>query len=101
MRLSGRRGEALDGIERHVRVINEQVSAIVQSSREQSVALAEVTSTIGQLDQITQQNASMVEQTNASTQSLAVEAERLKAQLGALRQGDEKGMAPGGYPLAA
>lgn len=99
--LVGKTGEALDGIERHVRVINEQVSAIVQSSREQSEALAEITSTIGQLDQITQQNASMVEQTNASTQSLAVEAERLKSQFGAFRAGEGKGKALGGCPLAA
>ena len=79
--LVGQTGAALGGIEQHVRLINEQVLATVQSSAEQSVALAEISSTISQLDQITQQNASMVEQTNAATQLLADEAERLKAQL--------------------
>jgi len=80
--LVGQTGAALGGIEQHVSLINEQVLATVQSSAEQSVALAEISSTISQLDQITQQNASMVEQTNAATQLLADEAERLKAQLG-------------------
>lgn len=83
--LVGQAGVALDGIEQHVQMINRQVSAIVQSSAEQSVALAEIASTISQLDQITQQNASMVEQTNAATQSLAIETEKLQAQLGAFR----------------
>ncbi|MCC2614158.1 methyl-accepting chemotaxis protein [Neorhizobium sp. Rsf11] len=89
--LVGQAGAALDGIERHVRMINQQVLAIVQSSAEQSVALAEITSTISQLDQITQQNASMVEQTNAATQSLASETEKLRAQLGAFQTGEEIG----------
>ncbi|WP_117195215.1 methyl-accepting chemotaxis protein [Rhizobium terrae] len=83
--LVGQAGVALDGIEQHVRMINQQVLGIVQSSAEQSVALAEIASTISQLDQITQQNASMVEQTNAATQSLAGETEKLRTQLGAFQ----------------
>ncbi len=71
--LVGHTGAALAGIESHVHIINQQVSGIVQSSKEQSVALAEITSTVGQLDQITQQNATMVEQANAATQFLAEE----------------------------
>lgn len=86
--LVGRTGEALVGIERHVQIINQQVLGIVQSSMEQSIALAEITSTVGQLDQITQQNASMVEQTNAATQSLAGETEKLREQLGTFQTGD-------------
>lgn len=89
--LVGQAGEALDGIEQHVQVINRQVSAIVQSSMEQSAALAEITSTIGQLDQITQQNASMVEQTNAATRSLAGQTEELRTQLGAFQTGEGLG----------
>lgn len=99
--LAGQAGAALDGIERHVRMINQQVLAIVQSSAEQSVALAEITSTISQLDQITQQNASMVEQTNAATQSLAGETEKLRAQLGAFRTGAEVASSMGAGRRAA
>ncbi|MHA7971713.1 methyl-accepting chemotaxis protein [Rhizobium sp. CAU 1783] len=83
--LVGHTGEALAGIETHVQRINQQVETIVQSSREQSVALAEISATIGQLDQITQQNAAMVEETNAATQSLAGETGKLRGQLGAFR----------------
>ncbi|MFB9948235.1 methyl-accepting chemotaxis protein [Rhizobium puerariae] len=99
--LVGQAGEALHGIEQHVQMINRQVGAIVQSSREQSVALAEITSTIGQLDQITQQNASMVEQTNAATQSLAGQTEKLRTQLGAFRTGEGRDRAGELHPLAA
>lgn len=87
--LVGQAGEALDGIEQHVQMINRQVSAIVQSSMEQSAALAEITSTIGELDQITQQNASMVEQTNAATQALVGQTVELRTQLGAFHTGRE------------
>ncbi len=80
--LVGHTGAALAGIEKHVHIINQQVSGIVQSSKEQSVALAEITSTVGQLDQITQQNAAMVEQANAATQFLAEETGKLGEQLG-------------------
>lgn len=79
--LVGRTGDALTGIQRHVEMINKRVLAIAQSTLEQSAALSEVTMTVGQLDQITQQNASMVEQSNNATQSLAEEAEHLRAQL--------------------
>lgn len=89
--LVGQAGAALDGIEQHVQVINRQVSAIVQSSMEQSAALAEITSTIGQLDQITQQNASMVEQTNAATRALAGQTDELRTQLGAFQTGQDPG----------
>ena len=85
--LVGHTGEALAGIDKHVKIINRQVSAIVQSSKEQSAALAEITSTVGQLDQITQQNAAMVEQTNAATGFLAGETGKLRDQLGAFQTG--------------
>ncbi|MGV1793521.1 methyl-accepting chemotaxis protein [Rhizobium sp. A37_96] len=94
--LVGEAGEALGGIEGHVQMISQQISAIARSSTEQSVALGQITSTVGQLDQITQQNASMVERTNAATRSLAGQAEDLRIQLGAFRTGQQpaSGKAP-------
>ncbi|WP_051439029.1 methyl-accepting chemotaxis protein [Ciceribacter selenitireducens] len=85
--LVGRTGEALHGIERQMQTVNRQVLAIAQSAKEQSVALAEITASIGQLDQITQQNASMVEETNAASVTLALEATKLRGQLAAFRTG--------------
>ena len=87
--LVGRTGEALTGIERQVETVNRQVLAIARSAKEQSAALAEITATVCQLDQITQQNASMVEQTTAASATLAVEAGKLRLQLGTFRTGED------------
>lgn len=70
-------GEALHRIGNDVLQINEHVSAIVTSAREQFTGLSEINSAIGQMDQTTQQNAAMVEETNASSHTLANDAETL------------------------
>lgn len=79
--LVGETGQALKGIEGHVARINEEVSAIVRATREQAASLGEISAAINQMDQVTQQNAAMVEETNASTHGLAAEADRLNGQV--------------------
>ena len=71
-------GEALHAIEQDVITINQHMDAITTSAREQSTGLAEVNTAVNQMDQVTQQNAAMVEETNAAGATLAVEASRLK-----------------------
>ena len=75
-------GEALHRIGEDVLRINEHVKAIVTSAREQSVGLSEINSAVSQMDQVTQQNAAMVEQTNAATHTLASDAESLSRLVG-------------------
>jgi methyl-accepting chemotaxis protein len=72
-------GEALGRIGTDVVRINEHMTSIVNAAREQSVGLQEINTAIGQLDQMTQQNAAMVEQTNAASHTLAQDAEGLTA----------------------
>lgn len=71
-------GEALKAIETHVVTINAHMEAIATSSREQSVGLAEVNTAVNQMDQVTQQNAAMVEESTAASATLAGEAARLR-----------------------
>ncbi|WP_395515563.1 methyl-accepting chemotaxis protein [Pseudorhizobium flavum] len=99
--LVGRTGEALHGIEQQVRTVNGQMLAIAQSAKEQSVALAEISGSIAQLDQITQQNASMVEETNAASVTLAAEASKLRDQLAAFRTSEQQSAEVQTYPAAA
>jgi methyl-accepting chemotaxis protein len=54
------------------------MDAIATSAKEQSVGLSEVNTAVNQMDQVTQQNAAMVEQTNAASAALAEEAARLR-----------------------
>ncbi|TBN14892.1 methyl-accepting chemotaxis protein [Agrobacterium cavarae] len=71
-------GEALRSIEAHIVTINQHMESIATSSREQSVGLAEVNTAVNQMDQVTQQNAAMVEEANAAGATLATEAGRLR-----------------------
>ncbi|MEM5467977.1 methyl-accepting chemotaxis protein [Celeribacter marinus] len=75
--LVGDTGEALRGIVLSVTEIAHNVSEIAVSSREQSSGLAEINAAVNQLDQVTQQNAAMFEQTTAASHSLMREAENL------------------------
>jgi methyl-accepting chemotaxis protein len=70
-------GNALREIGEDVLKINEHVKSIVTSAREQSTGLGEINSAISQMDQVTQKNAAMVEETNASSHALATDAENL------------------------
>ncbi|HBF30241.1 methyl-accepting chemotaxis protein, partial [Rhizobium sp.] len=71
-------GETLKVIGGYVGDINSLMESIATSSREQSVGLAEVNTAVNQMDQTTQQNAAMVEESTAASSSLANEAARLK-----------------------
>jgi methyl-accepting chemotaxis protein len=71
-------GHALKTIEGYIVTINQHMDAIATSAREQSLGLSEVNTAVNQMDQVTQQNAAMVEETNAAGATLAQEAGRLR-----------------------
>jgi methyl-accepting chemotaxis protein len=70
-------GEALGLIQGHVVKINEHVHSIATAAKEQSTGLHEVSTAVNQMDQVTQQNAAMVEESTAATSRLADEANNL------------------------
>jgi methyl-accepting chemotaxis protein len=72
-------GEALSEIESRVLRINDHIHSIAVASREQATGLAEVNTAVNQMDQVTQQNAAMVEETSAATSKLSSEADSLFA----------------------
>ncbi|HZG27493.1 MAG TPA: methyl-accepting chemotaxis protein [Ensifer sp.] len=82
-----RTGEALQEIVKQVESVNRNVTAIVHSSREQSAGLKEIDNAVSTMDQGTQQNAAMVEQTNAAITGLAIEVESLSDLLARFRIG--------------
>ncbi|OMQ41711.1 hypothetical protein BKP54_27815 [Ensifer sp. 1H6] len=57
-------GEALKSIEGQVNAINLNMDAIATSTNEQSAGLLQVNAAVNQMDEVTQQNAAMVEETN-------------------------------------
>ncbi|KQS79263.1 chemotaxis protein [Rhizobium sp. Leaf384] len=71
-------GDALMEIETLVNGVNDHVVSIATSAREQATGLQEVNVAVNSMDQMTQQNAAMVEETTASSQTLAQESRTLK-----------------------
>ena len=70
-------GDALKTIGEYIARINSHMEAIATSSREQATGLSEVNVAVNQMDQTTQQNAAMVEQSTAAASSLSTEAGKL------------------------
>ncbi|KEO60821.1 methyl-accepting chemotaxis protein [Thioclava indica] len=68
--LVGETGHALEGILGSVLDVAGRVSQIAQNAREQALSLTEINTAMAQLDQVTQQNAAMFEQTTAASHSL-------------------------------
>ncbi|EUB98641.1 methyl-accepting chemotaxis sensory transducer with TarH (aspartate) sensor [Rhizobium sp. CF080] len=78
-------GKALETILREVQEINGHVHAIAEASREQSIGLQEINTSVNAMDQGTQQNAAMVEESTAASHTLATEATALANLLGQFR----------------
>ncbi|MDV4179260.1 HAMP domain-containing methyl-accepting chemotaxis protein [Rhizobium brockwellii] len=87
VKLVSETGEALKTIEGYIVTVNHHMDAIATSAREQSVGLAEVNTAVNQMDQVTQQNAAMVEESNAASAALAGEASRLRELIGQFQLG--------------
>ena len=75
--LVGQTGEALQRIVSRVAEIDSLVSEIAASTQEQATGLREVNTAVNMMDQVTQQNAAMVEQSTAASQNLTNEAGQL------------------------
>ncbi|MFE9082807.1 methyl-accepting chemotaxis protein [Brevundimonas sp. NPDC003935] len=91
VKLVGEAGASLDAIAGKVGEMDALVAEIAASSQEQSSGLSQVNAAVNQMDQVTQQNAAMVEQSTAAALSLKTEAEGLARLVGRFRTGQENG----------
>ena len=83
--LVGEAGSALSRITAQITEINENVQQISTFAGEQSLGLRGISASVNQMDQVTQQNASMVEETTAASMSLREEARLLNLAVGRFR----------------
>jgi methyl-accepting chemotaxis protein len=83
--LVGETGEALQNIVNHVEEISTRIRAISTAAREQLVGIQEVNGAISTIDQTTQRNAAMVEESTAATHALAADVGELDRSLGQFR----------------
>jgi methyl-accepting chemotaxis protein len=82
VRLVNETGDSLLKIENQINDISDTIQMMVQSYREQSSGLREINTAINHMDQTTQQNAAMVEETNAACMELLSLSTTLKEAVG-------------------
>jgi aerotaxis receptor len=76
-RLVGQAGDTMADMVNEVKKVNDMITEITLASKEQAAGIADVGHAVAQLDQSTQQNAAMVEQSSAAAASLSDQAQRL------------------------
>ncbi len=85
----GQTGEVLQAIVAQVAEIDGIVGEITSSAQEQATGIEAVNTAVNQMDQATQQNAAMVEESTASSHALAQEAAELTRLIGEFRLGGD------------
>jgi methyl-accepting chemotaxis protein len=88
VKLVSETGHALGRIVTQVSQLNGLVVELAASAKEQSTGLGEVNAAVNQMDQVTQQNAAMVEEATAASHGLSGEAVELARLVGQFRIGE-------------
>jgi methyl-accepting chemotaxis protein len=88
VKLVSETGQALGRIVTQVSQLNNLVAELAASAKEQATGLGEVNAAVNQMDQVTQQNAAMVEQATAASHGLSGEAQELSRLVGQFRIGE-------------
>ncbi len=91
--LVGKTGDALQRIMTQVAEISGLMTEIASSAQEQSTGLSQVNTAVNQMDQMTQQNAAMVEESTAASHALANEAKELSQLVARFRLAEGAGAA--------
>jgi len=78
-------GATMSDIMSSVQRVSDVISEITSSANEQSQGILQVTNAVNQLDQMTQQNAALVEESAAAAESLKDQATRLSAMVQTFR----------------
>ncbi|QAY76630.1 methyl-accepting chemotaxis protein [Sphingosinicella sp. BN140058] len=99
--LVGEAGKALARIIGSVDEVSGLVSQIAMAADQQSSALAQVNTSVTDMDKLTQQNAAMVEESNAAARSLAEEASGLARLVGRFETGARAAPTPVRAPRQA
>ncbi len=82
-------GTAMDDIVRHVEQVQTIIGEITNAAREQSDGIDQINIAVSQLDQMTQQNAALVEEGAAAAESLKEQAARLAEAISVFKLGGQ------------
>ncbi len=88
-RLVDQSGETLNDIIKNVTRVSDIIAEISAASTEQATAIEQVNTTVGQMDQNTQQNAGLVEEAAAASMSVNREAQQMRQMMAFFKLGDD------------
>lgn len=91
--LVGKSGDTMKEIVTSIKRVNDIMAEIAAASAEQSKGIEEVSNAVSQMDEMTQQNAALVEEAAAAAESLQSEANQLTQRVAMFRVGDESNQA--------
>jgi len=83
--LAQKSGESIESINFAIANVVKMITHIAEATDEQAVGINQVNQAISQLDDMTQQNAALVEKTSASSQSMSEQAEKLNSDINFFR----------------
>ena len=86
-------GRTMDEIVDSVKRVTDIMGEITAASQEQSTGIEQVNQAIAQMDQVTQQNAALVEEASAAAQSMQEQAASLVEAVGVFKLGHDEGAA--------
>jgi methyl-accepting chemotaxis protein len=93
-------GAKMDEVVASIRRVTDIMAEIASASQEQTGGIEQVNQAIGQMDQVTQQNAALVEEASAAAASMEDQAAKL-AQVVSVFKLDRQAMAPAAPPAPA
>ena len=97
-RLVAEAGGTINEIVTSIRGVAQLIAEVALASREQRRGVEEINRAIAQLDQITQQNAALVDQTNANVLAFRQQAQTVAQAVAWLRLGTEEAPSPARLP---
>lgn len=86
--VAARAGDTMGSVTKSVAAVNDLIGQIALASDEQSKGISQVTLAIADLDRVTQQNASLVQQVTASAGSLSGRTETLASAISHFKTAD-------------
>lgn len=89
-RLVAQAGNTMDEVVRSVKRVTDMMAEISAASNEQSAGIEQVNQAIAQMDQVTQQNAALVEEAAAASESMREQAGRLSNVVSVFKLDDAK-----------
>ncbi|MBL0140570.1 MAG: HAMP domain-containing protein [Betaproteobacteria bacterium] len=89
-RLVDEAGKTMDEIVTSVKRVTDIMTDITAASQEQSSGIMQVNRAITQMDQVTQQNAALVQEASAAAESLKGQSSRLSQAVAVFRLGDDR-----------